>query len=112
MGRVEDHIEADTFEYDSETGRLGNFWMLRNGMMRLYFDVGDVERAFILSSYSVTNNTQNPSLNLCETAVAAFRWPGPPGSPQARVNRSRTPSSSSTRSTAGLGRRRTRSPPT
>jgi hypothetical protein len=71
-GRVEDHVDGFTSGYDPETGKLGPFPLPRNGMMRLFFTVDDKTRAYIVSSYFVTNNARNPGLNLCEVAAAAY----------------------------------------
>lgn len=71
-GLVENHVESFTVTEDPETGRLGPFPLPRNGMMRLYFTVDGVERAYIVSSYFVNNNKNHPALNVCETAAAAY----------------------------------------
>lgn len=71
-GRVEHHVEGESYGYDPETRLLGSFDLPRNGMMRLFFQVGGVKRNFIVSSYLVTNNRARPELNLCETAVALY----------------------------------------
>jgi hypothetical protein len=41
-------------------------------MMRLFFTVAGKQRAFIVSSYYLTNNKRFPGLNTCEVAVAAY----------------------------------------
>lgn len=71
-GRVEDHADAVSYGYDTESGRLGSFELPRNGMMRIFFTVGGRKRAYVVSSYQVTNNRARPDLNLCEVAVAEY----------------------------------------
>lgn len=71
-GRVEDHVDGQSYGYDPETRRLGSFDLPRNGMMRLFFQVGGKKRTLIVSSYLVTNNRARPELNVCETAVALY----------------------------------------
>lgn len=73
-GRVEDHVESGSLDYDDVSGTIGPLEMPRNGMIRLWYTVpdgtgGSVQRAFYLSSYQVTNNAKHPELNLCEVAV-------------------------------------------
>ncbi len=70
-GDVDDHVDTLSRERDPETGKVGPIPLPRNGIMRLFFNVGGVERRFILSSYFVTNNPSK-RLNLCELAVAPF----------------------------------------
>lgn len=71
-GRVEDHVDGFSIGYDPETGQVGPLPLPRNGMMRLFFTVGDKKRAFIVSSYYITNNAAHPYLNLCEVAAAVY----------------------------------------
>jgi hypothetical protein len=71
-GRVEDHVDGFSNSYDPETKKLGPFLLPRNGMMRLFFTVDDKKRAFIVSSYYITNNGRNPGLNVCEVSAAAY----------------------------------------
>jgi hypothetical protein len=71
-GRVEDHVDGFSSGYDPETGKLGPFPLPRNGMLRLFFTVDGKTRAYIVSSYFVTNNGRNPGLNVCEVAAAAY----------------------------------------
>lgn len=71
-GRVEDHVDGISNGFDPETQKLGPFLLPRNGMMRLFFTVGDKQRAFIVSSYYITNNKRFPGLNLCEVSAAAY----------------------------------------
>jgi len=71
-GRVEDHVEADSYDVDPATGRIGGIELPRNGMIKLFVQVGGKERVFLLSSYLVTNNAADPALNVCETALAAY----------------------------------------
>lgn len=70
-GLREHHIDAMSLGYDPETGLVGPMPLPRNGMMRVYFTVGDVTRAFIVSSYFVTNRAE-PARNLCELAAAPY----------------------------------------
>lgn len=71
-GRVEDHVEGQGYGLDPATGRIGGIELPRNGMMKLFLQVGGRERVYLLSSYLVTNNAGNPALNVCETAVAPY----------------------------------------
>ncbi len=71
-GRVEDHVESYSLGYDPALNTVGPLELPRNGMMRLYYTVSGVTRAFILSSYLVTNNVLKPELNVCEVSAAAF----------------------------------------
>lgn len=71
-GMVEDHVDTYSLEYDPVTGLLGPVDLPRNGMVRVEFKVGDIDRWYIVSSYYVGNNTAKPQLNLCEIAVARF----------------------------------------
>ncbi|WP_244931436.1 hypothetical protein [Nocardioides sp. W7] len=71
-GRVEQHVDGESIGYDPETGLVGSIDLPRNGMLRLFFEVGKVKRSFIVSSYLLTNNRARPELNVCETAVAAY----------------------------------------
>jgi hypothetical protein len=70
-GAREHHIDEVSLGYDPETGLVGPLPLPRNGMMRLFYTVGDVTRSFIVSSYYVTNNG-NAALNLCELAAAPY----------------------------------------
>lgn len=70
-GDVDDHVDPFSKGFDPETGKVGPIPMPRNGIVRLFFSVGGIERRFIVSSYYVTNNG-NARLNLCELAVAPF----------------------------------------
>lgn len=70
-GLREHHIDTTSLGYDPESGLVGPLPVPRNGMMRVYYTVGDVTRPFIVSSYYVTNNG-NPGLNLCELAAAPY----------------------------------------
>lgn len=70
-GLREHHIDTMSLGYDPETGLVGPLPVPRNGMMRVYYTVGDVTRPFIVSSYYVTNN-RNAALNLCELAAAPY----------------------------------------
>jgi len=72
-GRVEDHVETETLEYDSVTGLIGPVELPRNGMMRLMYTVPDgnggwTYRWFYLSAYMIVNNAEHPELNVCEVA--------------------------------------------
>jgi hypothetical protein len=70
-GDVDDQVEhIDDLDYDPVTGLLGPIDLPRNGMMRLWVSVGGVKRAYVLSSYYVVNNDQNPAVNVCEIAAA------------------------------------------
>jgi len=70
-GDVDDQVEhVDDLEYDPVTGLLGPIDLPRNGMMRLWVSVGGVKQAYVLSSYYVVNNDQNPAVNVCEVAAA------------------------------------------
>ncbi len=72
-GRVDDpsHIaHYSDLDYDPETGLLGPVDLPRNGMMRIWWSVGGVKRAWVLSSYQVTNNAAKPYLDVCEIAAA------------------------------------------
>lgn len=71
-GRLEYHVESYSLGYDPVLNTVGPLELPRNGMMRLYYTVAGVTRAFILSSYLVTNNATNPELNVCEVSAAAF----------------------------------------
>jgi hypothetical protein len=71
-GRTEDHVDGDNYEYDPVLGRISSIDLPRNGLIRLFVEVGGKKRTLILSSYLVTNNALNPALNVCETAVAAY----------------------------------------
>jgi hypothetical protein len=69
-GDVDLHVDhVDDLDYDPVTGLLGPVDLPRNGMMRLWVSVGGVKRAYVLSSYYVVNNDQNPALNTCEVAA-------------------------------------------
>lgn len=73
-GRVEDHIESESYDFDAETGLIGPIELPRNGMVRLRYTVPDGvggwhERWFYLSAYMVLNNSDHPELNVCEIAV-------------------------------------------
>lgn len=73
-GRVDDHTESETLEWDSHTGTIGPLELPRNGMVRLLYTVPDgvggwTYRWFYLSAYSILNNSRHPELNLCEIAV-------------------------------------------
>ncbi|GEP38695.1 hypothetical protein NPS01_23580 [Nocardioides psychrotolerans] len=70
-GDVDDHVDPFSKGFDPETGKVGPIPVPRNGMVRLFFSVGGIERRFIASSYYVTNNG-NARLNLCELAVAPY----------------------------------------
>ena len=70
-GDVDDHVDPFSKAFDPETGKVGPIPLPRNGIVRLFFSVGGIERRFIASSYYVTNNN-NERLNLCELAVAPF----------------------------------------
>lgn len=70
-GDVDDQVEhVDDLDYDPVTGLLGPIDLPRNGMMRLWVSVGGVKQAYVLSSYYVVNNDQNPAVNVCEVAAA------------------------------------------
>jgi hypothetical protein len=70
-GEVKDHVEQyNDLQYDPETGLLGPVPIHRNGMMRIWWSVGGVKKAWVLSSYMVTNNDPKPWLNTCEIAAA------------------------------------------
>jgi hypothetical protein len=70
-GDVNDHVERYTdLQYDPETGLLGPVDLHRNGMMRIWWSVGGVKKAWVLSSYLVVNNDERPWLNVCEVAAA------------------------------------------
>ena len=68
--------DAEHFEYvpdldrDPVTGLVGPVELPRNGMMRIWWSVNGVKRAWVLSSNMVVNNTKRPELNLCEVAAA------------------------------------------
>ncbi|MBB6627274.1 hypothetical protein H5V45_08060 [Nocardioides sp. KIGAM211] len=68
-GAVEDHVEAWELDRDPITGEIGPLELPRNGMMRVFYTVDDTTRAFLLSSYLLTNNTKKPELNVCEVAA-------------------------------------------
>jgi len=74
-GRVEDHVESGSYDYDADTGLIGPVELPRNGMLRIQYTVPDgtggwQDRWFYLSAYMVLNNALHPELNLCEIAVA------------------------------------------
>jgi hypothetical protein len=70
-GDVNDHVERyNDLPYDPDTGLLGPVDLHRNGMMRIWWSVGGVKKAWVLSSYLVVNNDQKPWLNVCEVAAA------------------------------------------
>lgn len=71
-GRVDQHVDGESIGYDPESGLVGSIDLPRNGMLRLFFEVGKVKRSFLVSSYLITNNRARPELNVCETAVAAY----------------------------------------
>lgn len=71
-GQVENQVSAFELGHDPVTGSVGPLEIPQNGMMRLYYTVDGVTRAFILSSYVVANNAKKPENNVCEIAVAAF----------------------------------------
>lgn len=73
-GRVEDHVESESYDHDADTGLIGPVELPRNGMVRIRYTVPDGAggwraRWFYLSSYMVLNNALHPELNLCEIAV-------------------------------------------
>lgn len=73
-GRVDEHVESESYDYDSETGLIGPLELPRNGMVRVQYTVSDgaggwTWRWFYVSSYTVVNNTNHPELNVCEVAV-------------------------------------------
>lgn len=71
-GRTDDpsHItHYDDLDHDPTTGLLGPVDLPRNGMMRIWWSVGGIKQAWVLSSYLVTNNTLKPELNVCEVAA-------------------------------------------
>lgn len=70
-GFREYHVDSVSLGYDPETGLVGPLPLPRNGMMRVYYTVGEVTRPFIVSSYYITNNG-NAALNLCELAAAPY----------------------------------------
>ena len=66
-----DHLaHYDDLGWDPETGLLGPVDLPRNGMMRIWWSVNGVKKAWVLSSYMVTNNASKPYLNTCEIAAA------------------------------------------
>ena len=73
-GPVEDRVvEYNPLPYDQFTGLVGPVELPTNGMMRIWFTVGGVTQAWVLSSYMVTNNVRHPELNVCEIAAAPLR---------------------------------------
>ncbi|GAB2873275.1 hypothetical protein [Nocardioides pacificus] len=71
-GLVENHVETIGLGYDDERGTVGPLDLPQNGMLRLWWTVAGQTRAFIVSSYRVTNNVAHPKLNVCEVAVAPW----------------------------------------
>jgi hypothetical protein len=70
-GRVDDSIEHyDDLQVDPVTGLLGPVELPTNGMMRIWWSVNGVKRAWALSSYIKPNSTARPDLNVCEIAAA------------------------------------------
>jgi hypothetical protein len=67
-----DHIDTAEIPTDPVTHQAGPIDLPSNGMLRLFFTSGSTTRNFIVSSYYVTNNAENPELNLCEVAAASF----------------------------------------
>ncbi|GAB3201064.1 hypothetical protein GCM10027062_22170 [Nocardioides hungaricus] len=72
-GQVSDRVDKYTLPYDPVTGLLGPVDLPTNGMMRIWWSVNGVKRAWALSSYLVTNNEAKPWLNLCEVAATRMR---------------------------------------
>lgn len=69
-GRVEDHVEHyDDLQWDPVTGRVGPVSLPGNGMMRIWWSVDGVKRAWVLSSYVKSNSAAKPELNVCEIAA-------------------------------------------
>ena len=69
-GPVADRVDRYSLGPDPVTGLLGPVDLPTNGMMRIWWTVNGVKKAWALSSYMVTNNEQRPWLNLCEVAAA------------------------------------------
>jgi hypothetical protein len=70
-GRVEDHVDHySDLARDPVTGLLGPVDLPSNGMMRIWWSVDGVKKAWVLSSYLVANNDAKPWLNVCEVAAA------------------------------------------
>ena len=69
-GPVADRVDRYSLGADPVTGLLGPVDLPTNGMMRIWWTVSGVKKAWALSSYMVTNNEQRPWLNLCEVAAA------------------------------------------
>lgn len=70
-GQVDDHVDHySDLQWDPVTGLLGPVDLPSNGMMRIWWSVDGVKKAWVLSSYLVTNNDKSPGLNLCEVAAA------------------------------------------
>lgn len=65
-GDIDDHVDAYTQPADSVTGSIDGIDVPRNGMLRLKY----AGRWYLLSSYAVTNNAEQPWLNVCEVAAA------------------------------------------
>lgn len=70
-GAVTEHVDhyAD-LQWDPVTGLLGPVDLPSNGMMRIWWSVNGVKKAWVLSSYVVANNEKKPWLNVCEVAAA------------------------------------------
>jgi hypothetical protein len=70
-GRVDDRIDRyDDLRVDPVTGLLGTVDLPTNGMMRIWWSVNGVKKAWVLSSYIKSNGAARPDLNVCEIAAA------------------------------------------
>lgn len=69
-GLLDDHVEEDYMEAGG--GYVGPLDMPENGMMELNLTANGRTVNMYLSSYYITNDDENPELNLCEVAAAPF----------------------------------------
>jgi hypothetical protein len=71
-GAVDNHVTRyKDLRVDPVTGLLGPIDLPTNGMMRIWWSVGGVKQAWVLSSFMKTNSSaKKPWLNLCEIAAA------------------------------------------
>ena len=69
-GRIEDHVDEDFMTAGG--GYVGPLDLPRNGMMELNLTAHGQTVNMFLSSYFITNDDENPHLNLCEVAAAPF----------------------------------------
>lgn len=63
-------VHYDDLTWDADTGLLGPVPLPTNAMMRIWWSVNGVKKAWALSSYVVPNNKKGPELNTCEIAAA------------------------------------------